>query len=276
MTPLLLCHFIENKLSLQIPEFSGVRLRKNKDCRSCCLRCDLDKIFEVKEKRNRLILLCFVVILVISFYVSGLNEHLTLESIQANLADIRKDYQQNPIQLTAMFIGIYILITSLSIPGTIILTLMSGAIFGTLYGTLYVTFSSAMGATVAFLLSRYLFKDTVQKKFNRKLKEINEKLKEHGNSYLFTLRVLPASPYVVINLLMGLTNIKIVNFSVITFFGMLPGTFIYVMAGRKIMQIKDPADVLSFEIILALCLLGVSPLLVKLFRKSDKLVRHSC
>lgn len=229
----------------------------------------------MNQKHVKKILLCSIILIIGLFYGSGINEYLTLQNVQSNLTSLRAYHQDNPIGVTAMFVGIYIALTSLSIPGTIFLTLMSGAIFGTLYGTILVTLSSAFGATMAFLMSRYLFRENVQKRFSEKLSEFNKKFEAHGSVYLFTLRMIPASPYVVINLLMGLTNIKTINFTIFTFLGMLPGTFVYVMAGKKIAEIKDSADVLSLEIILALCLLGLMPLIVKLFSKPQKLVRNS-
>lgn len=226
----------------------------------------------VKQKYKKLCLLCIVIIFVVAFYWTGLYQLITLESIQKNLAYLQKQHSQNSSFFLSIFIVMYVLITSFSIPGTIILTLMSGAIFGVIPGTLYSTFSSTVGATIAFLMSRYIFQNSVKKKFERKFTFFNSKFEEHGNAYLLILRIIPISPYVLVNVLMGLTNIRTLNFFILTFIGMLPGTFIYVYAGKKILQIKRPSDIMSPEIILALILIGLAPFLVRLFRKPDKLI----
>ena len=209
------------------------------------------------------------------FYWSGLYHFITLESIQKNLSFLQAQRRGNSAFFLSVFILIYVVITSLSIPGTIILTLMSGAIFGVVPGTFYSTFSSTVGATIAFLMSRYIFQKSVKKKFEDKFSSINSKMKENGNLYLLTLRIIPISPYVLVNMLMGLTNIRTLNFFVLTFIGMLPGTFIYVYTGKKILQIKRVADVMSPEIILALFLIGIAPIIIRLFRKPDKLISDS-
>lgn len=228
----------------------------------------------MEQNRKKICLLGIVGVLVLSFYLSGLYKFLTLESIQGNLSYLQSQYHQNPTIFLALFLIIYILITSLSIPGSIILTLMSGAIFGIMPGTFYTTFSSTAGATIAFLMSRYIFQNSIKKKFDKKFSGFNSKFEEHGNAYLFILRIVPISPYVVVNVLMGLTNIRTINFFVMTFLGMFPGTYIYVLAGKKILEIKKPSDAISPEIILALCLLGLLPLILKLFTKPDKFIGH--
>lgn len=162
--------------------------------------------------------------------------------------------------IVGLFLGVYIFLTSLSIPGAIVLTLLAGAIFGVGNGTLLVSVASTAGASIAFLMSRYLFRESMMKKFERKLRKINRKLEQNGNLYLFTLRLIPVSPYVVVNILMGLTSVRLWTFIWITFLGMLPGNMIYVFAGRKIADIRSASEILTWPIILSLTLIGILPL----------------
>lgn len=120
-----------------------------------------------------------------------------------------------------------------------------------------------VGASLSFLMSRYLFKESVERKFNRQFKSLNNKLVHHGNYYFLTVRMMPVSPFVVINLVMGLTKMKLFTFSWMTFIGMLPGNFIYVYAGRKISEIESPTEILTLPVIITLLLIGLLPLLVK-------------
>ena len=201
-----------------------------------------------------------LVIVIFLFYFTDLNKQLEFQTIKENLDGVIESYQTKPFKTLALFVGLYILLTSLSIPGSIVLTLLSGAIFGVVYGTLIVTLSGTIGATIAFFMSRYLFRDAVLGRFAEKYKVMDKKFKEHGKGYLFSLRLLPASPFVVINLLMGLTSIKTWTYFWVTFTGMLPGGLIYVYAGRKISEINSPGDILTWPLILLLTALGILPL----------------
>lgn len=204
-----------------------------------------------------------MVTFVLTFYLYGGGEYLSLEFIQENVQKLRHLVEIHPVRVTAGFVGIYVLLTSLSIPGCLLLTLLAGAIFGTIPGTFWVMLSSTTGACVAFLLSRYLFREYFQKKFHDKFLLMNEKVKKEGKVFLFTSRMIPVSPFVVVNVVMGLTKMKLWNFAWITYLGMLPGTFLYVYAGRKIATLKNPSQILSLELILGLTMLGVLPLLLR-------------
>lgn len=217
----------------------------------------------MKISKSKIFILVFVIILILLFYFTDLHEQLEFQSVQKNLAHLKSSYRDNPMKTLSLFAGIYILLTSLSIPGSIVLTLLAGAIFGVIPGTLIVTLSGTIGATIALFLSRYLFRDAVLRHFRNKYNALDSKLKKNGNLYLFTLRLLPASPFVVINLLMGLTSIRAWPFFWITFCGMLPGGLVYVYAGRRIADINSPNEILSWPIILILAFLGIVPLLIK-------------
>lgn len=163
------------------------------------------------------------------------------------------------------------MITSLCIPGAIVLTLLAGALFGIYLGTFLVSVAATLGATFSFLLSRYVFRDYLILRFERKYNKINSYFEKKGNTYLFALRLFPASPFVVINLLMGLTKIKIINFSIITFVSMLPGNIIYVYAGLKLSEISDTSEILTFPIFLLLLALSLFPLFISIFSKKLKM-----
>ncbi len=222
--------------------------------------------------RNLVKPLFFVAILVASvcFYFFAADDYLTLEYVKSRLEEIRQSFNAHPVRVVAMYCGLYVFLTSLSIPGTIVLTLLSGAIFGTAFGTLIVVSSATIGATIAFLLARYLFKDYVRTKFHTQFEKINQKFVKEGSTYLFILRMIPVSPYVVINNVMGLTSIGAFTYMAVTFFGMLPGTFIYVLAGRKMAQIQEVSEIMSWPIILSLSLIGLFPIFA---RKLVRLIR---
>jgi uncharacterized membrane protein YdjX (TVP38/TMEM64 family) len=216
---------------------------------------------------SRKIIILIILVILISFV---LDDYLSLSNIQKNLFLIKDNYLRHPFVVITLFLIAYILITSLSIPGAIFLTLLAGAVFGICMGTILVSFASTIGATFAFLLSRYILRDSIKLKFKEKYNKINGQFERRGNTYLFALRLFPASPYVVINLLMGLTKIKLINFFIITFVSMLPGNIIYVYAGLKISEINDTSEILTPPIILLLLVLSLLPFLSFIFPKITK------
>jgi uncharacterized membrane protein YdjX (TVP38/TMEM64 family) len=201
------------------------------------------------------------------FYLLGGSRFLTLEFVQENLAHLRKALEDSPVMVTSAYVGIYLFLTTLSIPGSIILTLLAGAIFGLAWGTFWVMFSSTLGACLAFLMSRYMFRDYFCQKFGKQFQKMNHRVEKEGVPYLFTLRMIPVSPYVVINVVMGLTEMKLWNFAWVTYLGMLPGSFLYVLAGKKIATITKLTDILSWEIAIGLTLLGLLPPAVRSYLK---------
>ena len=201
------------------------------------------------------------------FYLLGGSRYLTLEYVQENLNHLRRMQEESPLLVTGAFVGLYLFLTTLSIPGSIILTLLSGAIFGIWMGTFWVSLSSTVGACLAFLMSRYFFRDYFAKKFRQQFSKMNYRVKKEGIPYLFTLRMIPVSPYVVINIVMGLTEMRLFPFAWVTLLGMLPGSFLYVLAGKKIASIREISDIISWEIALALSALGLIPPAVRWFMK---------
>ena len=164
--------------------------------------------------------------------------------------------------LSAFFVG-YVAVTALSLPGAAIMTLLAGALFGLAAGVIVVSFASSIGATLAFLVARFLLGESIQKKYGDKLKKINEGVDKEGNFYLFTMRLIPAFPFFLINILMGLTRIPALSFYWVSQLGMLAGTVVFVYAGTALAQVESVSDVLSPQLIAAFVALGVFPLAAK-------------
>ena len=211
----------------------------------------------------KFILLVMVLILVLVFFILGLDQYFSFEYLKNTLDDFKSSYDQHKALTMAAYMGIYILVTSLSLPGAVIMTLAGGALFGLFYGTLLVSFSSTMGATLAFLFSRYLFKDWVQHKFSSKLAAINQGVEKEGGFYLFTLRLVPLFPFFLINLAMGLTPIRTRVFYFISQAGMLPGTIVYINAGTELAKIESASGILSPGLMFSFALLGIFPFIAK-------------
>jgi dihydrolipoamide dehydrogenase len=214
-------------------------------------------------KLSRIGLLSSVVILISLFFLFDLQHYLTLDFLKSQQHAIQAYSKTNPATAFALYMLIYILATALSLPGATILTLAGGAIFGLGWGIIIVSIASTVGATGAFLAARFLFKDTVERKFSERLKTINAGLNKDGIFYLFTLRLVPIVPFFMINLLMGLTNISAKTFFWVSQVGMLAGTAVYVNAGTQLGKIESLADILSPTLLFSFVLLGVFPLLAK-------------
>ena len=212
---------------------------------------------------RKLILLAVFAILIASYFFFDLGQYLSLEYIKNQQASFDALYQENPALILGGFFIMYVVVTALSLPGAAIMTLAAGALFGFWVALLLVSFASSMGATLAFLASRFLFHDTVQQRFGDRLKKLNEGVRKDGAFYLFTLRLVPAFPFFVINLVMGLTPIKVRTFYFVSQVGMLAGTAVYVLAGTQLGQIESASGLLSPELIGAFVLLGIFPWIAK-------------
>ena len=190
---------------------------------------------------------------------------LNLQSLKDNYASLKIYFDDRPFQSSLVYVAIYILVTALSLPGAVILTLAGGAIFGLWWGIILVSFSSTLGATAAFLLTRYFFRNYIRSRFGDKLTTINEGIKKDGAFYLFTLRLIPVFPFFVINVLMALTALKTWTFYWVSQLGMLLGTVIYVNAGTQLATLNSTGDILSIDLIISLCVVGLLPITAKLF-----------
>ena len=207
---------------------------------------------------KRLALFALIAAAVAAFFAFDLHRYFTLDFFKAQQAAIDAYYRAHPLQTATVYFAIYVAVTGLSLPGAAVMTLAGGAIFGLLWGTVIVSFASTIGATLAFLASRFLLRDWVQSKFGDKLKTFNDGVAKEGAFYLFALRLVPAFPFVAINLLMGLTPIRTWTYLWVSQLGMLAGTIVYVYAGTTLGEFR-----ISIELIAAFTLLGVFPLIAK-------------
>ena len=213
--------------------------------------------------KSKLLLVVAVVALIAAFFAFDLGQYLTLDYLKGKQAAITAYYQTNPVQTIAVFMAFYIAAIALSFPGATLLTLVAGAVFGLVTGTIIVSFASSIGATLAFLVSRYVLRDWVQAKFGDRLKPINDGVAKEGGFYLFTMRLVPTFPFFLINLVMGLTQIKTWTFYWVSQLGMLLGTIVYVNAGTQLSTITTLRGILAPEIIGAFVLLGIFPIIAK-------------
>ncbi|MDD9303507.1 MAG: FAD-dependent oxidoreductase [Desulfobacter sp.] len=216
-----------------------------------------------KYIKTKWLLMLGILIFILLFFLFDLDHYFSFPFLKNRLDDLREFYQGNKKVSIALYMVVYILITGLSLPGATVMGLAGGAVFGLFTGVIAVSFASSIGATLAFLLSRYMFKDWVQTKFSSKLAAINQGIAKEGGFYLFTLRLVPAFPFFVINLVMGLTAIPVRIFYLVSQVGMLPGTIVYVNAGTMLGRIDSLAGILSPGLILSFALLGIFPLAAK-------------
>ena len=215
------------------------------------------------QKFGKFAVIVIILALIGAFFYFDLGQLLTLESIKAKQAAFAEYYNNHPLSTIGIYMGVYITSTALSLPGAALLTLLGGALFGTLHGTVIVSFASTTGATLAFLVSRFLLRDWVQNKFSQYLKKINDGIAKEGSFYLFTLRLIPAVPFFVINLVMGLTPMKTITFFFVSQIGMLAGTIVYVNAGTQLSKLDSLAGILSPNLLLSFVILGLFPIIAK-------------
>ncbi len=212
---------------------------------------------------RRLIILSLIGVVVFVFFYFDLKQYLTLSYIKESRARFLGLYEKNPVAVIASYMAIYIVVTAVSLPGAAVLTLAGGALFGLVTGTIAVSFASTIGATLACFVSRFLLRDWVQSKIGERIGKINEGLEREGKFYLFTLRLVPIFPFWMINLAMGLTKIPLRTFYWVSQVGMLPGTIVYVNAGRELARIESLGDIMSLRLIVSFALLGIFPLVAK-------------
>jgi len=212
---------------------------------------------------KKIILLVGVLVAVTAFFYFDLHQLLTLNGLKGSMDQFSQWREQSPLLVIGAFFLLYVVVTALSLPGATILTLAAGALFGLIEGLLIASFASTVGATIAFLVSRYLLRDAIKLRFPERLTAIDAGVKKEGSFYLFTLRLVPIFPFFLINLLMGVTAIKAWTFFWVSQLGMLAGTFVFVNAGTQLAQIESLSGILSFHLILSFTLLGVFPFIAK-------------
>jgi uncharacterized membrane protein YdjX (TVP38/TMEM64 family) len=220
--------------------------------------------------KKKLVIAAVVAALIALFFVFDLGRFLTLESLKTNRDALTMFYQKNRFFMAGAFIAIYIIQTALSLPGAAILSLAAGAIFGAVMGTLYVNIGATAGATLAFLVARYLFHDVIQNKFGPRLEKINRELETRGFNYLLFLRLVPLFPFFLINLGSGLTNMPLRTFILGTLVGIIPGSFVFCNAGASLAAITSMNEVASPRVLGSFALLGLFALVPVLYQKMKR------
>lgn len=208
---------------------------------------------------KKIVLLCVIVTIVAGYIIFYGEQYLSLTFFQSS-------YQYEPLLAAAIYFVIYVVATSLSLPGASLLTMIGGMVFGFWTGLLLVSFASALGATLAFLISRFLLYDWVQSKFSSYLKSVNRGIDKDGIYYLFTLRLIPVVPFWIINLVMGVTSMRAFTFYLVSQVGMLAGTAVYVNAGTELGAVAEftIVGILSWPLILSFVLLAVFPFIARI------------
>ncbi len=217
----------------------------------------------MKKNIKKILIVLSIVFAIILFKIFDLDQYLSLEYLKASKERFSLLYREHTFVVIVVYMIIYVITTSLSLPGAAVLTIAGGALFGLWVGTLVVSFASTTGATLACLVSRFLLRDWVQSKIGDRIKKINEGIEREGKFYLFTLRLIPIFPFWMINLAMGLTKIPLRTFYWVSQIGMLPGTIVYVNAGKELAKIDSLREIMSPGLIISFALLGLFPLIAK-------------
>lgn len=216
---------------------------------------------------KKLFILLVGAVLVALFFWFDLGRYLTLEALKENREALLDFYAAHQAAMVAGFIAIYVVQTALSLPGAAILSLAAGAIFGALLGTVYAVIGATIGAVLAFLVTRYLFHDAVERKFGEKLAKLNRELDQAGLNYLLFLRLVPVFPFFLINLAAGLTKMPLRTFFFGTLIGIIPGGFVYVNAGASLASITSTREIASLRVLGSFALLGLFALVPVVYRK---------
>lgn len=215
-----------------------------------------------KENLTKIGVLLVIVAVFAVLYIN-FSEYLSLEYVKSKQAEFKEYYEANRLLVLSGYFVFYVVATAISLPGALILTLLAGALFGVVTGVILVSFASSLGATLAFLAARFILGDSLQKKYADSLKKMNDGIEREGAFYLFTLRLIPLFPFFLINLLMGLTRIRVWTYYWVTQVGAFAGTVVYVYAGTTLSEIDSLGGILSLELALAFAAIGILPLLSK-------------
>jgi len=214
-------------------------------------------------KLKKILILIAIVGLIVAVKVLNLDQYLTLSYLKGSLDKLKTLYENHSVLVIAGYFIVYVLTTSLSLPGASPLGIAGGALFGFWTATIVVSFASTIGATLACLVSRFLLRDWIQNKFGDKIAKVNEGIEKEGAFYLFTLRLIPVFPFWMINLAMGLSKISPVKFYWVSQVGMLPGTMVFVNAGKELAKIESLKGIFSPSLIISFALIGIFPIVIK-------------
>ncbi|TKB28382.1 TVP38/TMEM64 family protein [Desulfopila sp. IMCC35006] len=212
---------------------------------------------------QKIFIACAIIFGIVAFRYFDLGQYFTLDYLKSSQEEFQALYLENRFLVIAVYMGIYIAVTALSLPGAVVLTLAGGALFGLVVGTLVVSFASTIGATLACLVSRFLLREWVQNRFGDKLATINNGVEKEGAFYLFSLRLVPIFPFFVINLLMGLTRMRMFTYFWVSQVGMFAGTIVFVNAGKELAKIDSLSGIVSPGVLTSFVILGLFPITVK-------------
>ncbi|ADJ28903.1 FAD-dependent oxidoreductase [Nitrosococcus watsonii] len=212
---------------------------------------------------KRLIFIFLILTLIGAFFHFGGPQYLDLERLKAHQEQLQQMIAGAPVVSVSIFFISYVLVAALSLPGAAVMTIAGGALFGLTAGTVIVSFASTLGATLAFLSSRFLFRDSLRQRYDKTVQRVDERIAVDGPFYLASLRLVPVFPFFVINIVMGLTGIPIWRFYWVSQLTMLPGTLVYVNAGTQLAAIQKVGDILSLPLLLSFLLLALFPLIAK-------------
>lgn len=212
---------------------------------------------------KKLLIILALAALIAAYVFFGVGDYLTVDGIKRVAGEVDGYYQRHPVQVVGLFFLTYVAVTAASLPGAAVMTLAAGALFGVLLGTVVVSFASTLGATLAFLASRYVLRDAIETRFGERLRTVNAGLERDGAFYLFTIRMIPLFPFFVVNLVIGLTRIRLWTYAWVSQVGMLLGTIVYVNAGTQLAQIDSLAGIASPAVLVSFALLGIAPWIAK-------------
>lgn len=212
---------------------------------------------------KKLALVGALLLLVAAFFVFDLQQYLTFSYLKSQQQAFREYYEQHAFLTLSGYFLFYIIVVTLNLPGAVVMSLAGAALFGFWPALITVSFASSLGATLACMVSRYLLRDWVQARFEDKLMRINNGVAKEGAFYLFTLRLIPAVPFFIINLAMGLTPMRLWTFYWVSQLGMLPGTIVYLNAGRELGELESLSGIFSPGLLVSFALLGIFPLAMK-------------
>ncbi len=224
---------------------------------------------------KKIAIIILFAILVALFFFFDLGRYLTLDELKANRGKMASFYETHRVATVAAFMAIYVAQTALSLPGAAILSLAAGALFGVVMGTVYANIAATVGAVLAFLATRYLLHDAVQKKFGGRLEKLNRELGARGLNYLLFLRLVPVFPFFLINLAAGLTRLPLRTFAIGTMLGIIPGGFVYCNAGASLATINSPGEIATPRVLGSFALLGLFALVPVIYEKMRKKGRES-
>lgn len=214
----------------------------------------------MKKHAKKGFLLLIGVIIVTVFVSFDLHRFLTLEYLRSSEVSLRQFQQNHPYTLMWAYFVVYFVVAAFALPGVLVSTVAGGFLFGLVQGTILVSFASTLGATASFLVARYVFRDWIEKKYGDKLHAVNDGIEREGGFYLFSMRLIPLFPYFLINVVMGLSQMKLKTFYWVSQAGMLPVSFVLVNAGKELGKIESLSGIIRPGLIASFVVLGLLPI----------------